>query len=135
MVGGCAEPCHHHPTHPPPPAHTREKRIRSRTARHCATLTAGMRGARSAVRCCCCAALVLVALLGEASAKRRGRDDDDGDGGAVDTAWKALKVLVAFSPMIGLGLFLFCSAFESKEKERLKRQKKHDFQIGDGTGD
>jgi hypothetical protein len=58
-------------------------------------------------------------------AKRRNKQDDESEDAVLDMAWAGLKLAFAFSPFIGLFLCMFCSAFESKEKERLKRAKKH----------
>ena len=85
--------------------------------------------ASSLVRCCtqlALAMMVLVQLLEVAQgAKRNSRRDDESDDTPMEMAWAGLKLTFAFSPFIGLFFFMFCSAFESKEKERLKRAKKH----------
>jgi hypothetical protein len=70
--------------------------------------------------------MVLMQLLDLAcGAKRKGKRDDPPEDTVMDMAWAALKLMFAFSPFIGLVFFMFCSAFESTEKERLKRAKKH----------
>ena len=84
--------------------------------------------ASSLVRCCtqlALAMMVLVQLLEVAQgAKRNSRRDDESDDTPMEMAWAGLKLTFAFSPFIGLFFFMFCSAFESKEKESLKRAKK-----------
>ena len=72
------------------------------------------------------AAMVLTQLLVTVSAAKRGtKQDDEAEDTTMDLVWAALKLTFAFSPFIGLFLFMFCTAFESKEKEKLKRAKKH----------
>jgi hypothetical protein len=69
-------------------------------------------------------AVSLLQLLDLASAKRKGKRDE-AEYTPMDTLWAGLKLVFAFSPFIALAVFMFCSAFESKEKEQLKRAKKH----------
>ena len=69
-------------------------------------------------------AVSLLQLLDLASAKRKGKRDE-AEYTPMDTLWAGLKLMFAFSPFIALAVFMFCSAFESKEKEQLKRAKKH----------
>ena len=72
------------------------------------------------------AMMVFMQLLGVAhGAKRKNKQDDESEDAVLDLAWAGLKLAFAFSPFIGLFLCMFCSAFESKEKEKLKRAKKH----------
>ena len=83
----------------------------------------------SQVRSCAQLALammVFMQLLEVAQgAKRNNKRDDESEDKLMDMAWAGLKLMFAFSPFIGLFFFMFCSAFESKEKEKLKRAKKH----------
>jgi hypothetical protein len=72
------------------------------------------------------AMMVLMQLLEVAcGAKRKTTRDDESEDTMMDMVWAGLKLAFAFSPFIGLFFFMFCSAFESKEKEKLKRAKKH----------
>ena len=81
----------------------------------------GRRGTQLAL-----AMMVLMQLLEvTCGAKRKSTRDDESEDTMMDMVWAGLKLAFAFSPFIGLFLFMFCSAFESKEKEKLKRAKKH----------
>ena len=68
--------------------------------------------------------LPLAALLAAAEAKRRAKEEPE-QTTPMDTAWAAMKPLFAFSPFIGLGIFMVSSMFEGEDKEKLKRAKKH----------
>jgi hypothetical protein len=51
-----------------------------------------------------------------------------------DIIWNVFKLMVAFTPLLILA-FCFIGSNESSDKERKKRAKKHDFHVGDGTGE
>ncbi len=49
----------------------------------------------------------------------------------LDEIWKAVKVVMALSPMIGI-ILIFLTAYDDKDSEEKRRKEKFDFAMDSG---